>query len=269
MRRIGKKTFLACVMIIVTAGLVQAGTKGRIITNGKVTMYKNNQVVSSYTNQGPIDENALMACSGTCMVKMQGISLSGVDQTRFALKESTDSVNLYLEKGKIYFLVTDTTHRFAFFMPDGYYVRTEGFIAPASTGSSVKGSIQTTDDSTEIAMESGTMIVQTTDGAKTIKPGQALVIAMANPPDKGKTAAKDIDDRGAVMDCAFFDWSCKTPIQQIGIAGAGVGLTVGIGYLTYLDHTDQGTGETGAGPDDDKKPEPKPKPKPPSASPNR
>lgn len=216
-------------VLLVTATLAHSATRGRIMTDGRVQLFKNDRVVSTITGQGPIDENALIVCEGTCLVKMQGISMSGVDQSHFAVKESAGSLDLYIEKGKIYFVVTDMTHQFAFFTPDGYYVKSEGFIAPASTESSVKGSIQVTDTATEIVMDSGSMIVQTEEGTKTIKPGQALVLAMANPPEEDEGN----DPLGGVVPCGIFEMACKTPIQQIGIVGLGAAATAGVGALTF------------------------------------
>ena len=235
---------LILVVLFSTVTLSLGATKGRIMTDGRVNLYKNDQVVSTITDQGPIDENALIACEGNCLVKMQGISLSGIDQSRFAVKNSQGALDLYIEKGKIYFVVTDISHQFAFFTPDGYYVKSEGFIAPASTGSSVKGSIEVTDTATEIAMDSGSMIVQTEEGAKTIKPGQTLVLAMANPPEEDEGN----DPPGGIVPCGIFEIACKSPLQKIGISMLAVGGAFGVGEITFNNTSSSGNGGGSASP---------------------
>ncbi len=220
-------TLFTVLLTSLAVGQALAVTKGRIMTNGKVLMHKNNKVVAAYTNQGPIDENALMECRGNCMVKMQGIALSVVDQTRFALKESQESLNLYVENGKIYFILSDTAHSFAFFTPDGHFIKSEGFIAPASTGSAIKGSIEVTDSATIITMDTGSMLVRNGDTTETIMPGRSLVLAMANP----TAEEEDGDKEGALVPCPMFDWGCKTVVQKGIIIAAGVGAAAGTAII--------------------------------------
>lgn len=242
MKNFNLQFIVCCGLLFISATFVQAATKGRIMTDGKVQLFKNDRLISTYTNQGPLDENALMLCEKNCIVKMQGISLTGVDQTRFAVKDSKGAVDLYIEQGKIYFVIYDVSHQFSFFTPDGSYIQSEGFIAPASTGSSIKGSVEVTDKDTVIAMDSGSMIVQTQDGTRTVKPGQALVLAMANPPEEDEGN----NPRGGVVPCGLFEMACKTPFQQMGIVAAGAGITLGVGTMTYLNTNDndqsQGSG---------------------------
>ena len=213
-------------MALAMAISANAATKGRIMTNGKVTMYKNGQAVTSYSKQGPIDENALMACDGTCMVKLKGVSLIGIDQTRFAVKESADTLDLFVDQGKINFAVSDISQQFAFYAPNGYFVKTEGFIAPASTEKSVKGFMQVNEKTTVIGMESGTMVVMTDKGSQTINPGQSIVLAMAAVPDQENSAGTDPRKGG-------WFWNDMSTSQQVVTVAAGAGMAAGIAYLTF------------------------------------
>lgn len=240
MKFLPRKIFLAGLCFLALAVTANAATKGRIMTNGKITMYKNGQAVSSYNDQGPLDENSLIGCDGTCLVKMQGIVLNAVDQTLFALKEQNNSVNLYVEKGKIYFVISDVAHQFVFYTPDGYYLKTNGFIAPAAAGSSVKGFIRVTDEATVIGMETGTMIVMTNDGTQTIKPGQSLVLAMADVPDDGNPAGNEDDDDDDRKGLILF-WGGMSNYQQIGTVALGIGAAAGVGYLTFGDGSESST----------------------------
>jgi hypothetical protein len=263
------KKFLPAVLIMLFATItsVHATTKGRIMTNGKVTLIKNGQTVSTYTEQGPLDENALISCDGTCMVKLQGISLSAVDQTKFALKDSADSINLFVDSGKIYFVVTDITQHFAFYSPNSYYVRTEGFIAPASTDSAVKGFIVVKDKTTEIGMDTGSMIIQTSDGTQTVNPGQTIVLAMADvPDDENSTEEKDSGDESendAEDKAGGFAWENLSDNPQLTTLVVGVGVVgVGLGAALLWHNTNDADGGEPPPPP----PEP---PSPPPASRNR
>lgn len=191
------------------------------------------------------------------MVKMQGISLRVNDQTMFAVKDSGDTVNLYLEKGKIHFIVTDIAHRFAFYTPDGYVVRTDGFIVPAAAAQNpVKGFIQVAAGATEIGMESGTMVVLTDDGTTAVSPGQSIVLSMADVPDENGREGNS--PRGGIVPV----WGNMSGFQQVGTVAAGMGAAAGVAYLTFWNTSDASPGAPGP---------PGPPPQPPRrrASPNR
>ncbi|MCL7488979.1 MAG: hypothetical protein M8357_12495 [Desulfobulbaceae bacterium] len=228
------KALLTTLLLIFVMGNVHAATKGRIMTDGKVSMYQNGKMVNSFTNQGPIDENSLIACDGNCLVKIKGISLMANDQSRFAVKELAGSTNLYLENGKISFAISDTSKQFSFFTADGYYITSEGFISPASTNNSVKGYMQATDRGTEIGMDQGTMVIQTDEGIREVKSGQAILLAQLPPGQQNNTKNDDDDDDkgAAVPPCPFFDFTCKTPAEIVA-ASVGAGALGFAGYHFY------------------------------------
>ncbi|HER63514.1 MAG TPA: hypothetical protein ENO11_06020 [Desulfobacteraceae bacterium] len=223
------KALLTAFLVIFILSNAHASTKGRIMTDGKVSMYKNGKVVNSFTNQGPVDENSLISCDGSCLVKIKGISLIVTDQSRFAIKDFDNSTSLYVEEGKIHFAVSDVSKQFSFYTPDGYFVKTEGFITPASTDNSVKGFMQVTDTGTKIGMDQGTMIIRTDKGTESVEAGQAIVLAMAEvPPDVPKNR------KAGAAPCEFFAWECKTTAQKVAIGG-GAAAGAGLGVLLYLD----------------------------------
>lgn len=260
----------ALILLLASLTTVHATTKGRIMTNGKVTLIKNGQAVSTYTEQGPVDENALISCEGTCMVKMQSISLSAVDQTKFAIKESAESLNLFVDTGKIYFVVTDVTQRFAFYSPNSYHVRTEGFIAPASTDNAVKGFIEVKDKTTEIGMDTGSMIVQTSEGTQTVNPGQTIVLTMVDVPDEENGSKEKGSGEGSDTDsdeAGGFAWANLSDNPQLTTLVVGVGLVGGValGSAVLWNHTNDADGVEPPSPP----PPPEPPPSRPPASPNR
>lgn len=239
-----------------------AGTKGRIIPDGTVSLQKNG-TVATFNEQTALDENALIACDGNCMVKLQGVSLVALNQSKFAVKESSDLLNLYVEKGRVNFVVSDASQIFAFYTPDRRFVKTEGFIAPAATDNSVKGFINTTDKSVEIGMERGSMIVQTDEGSQTVNAGQSILLAQAEVPSNNNTPPpakkeEDDDDRKG----GFLWWSSLGATEQVGVVVVGVA-AVGAGAYVASEIINDDAPTTNVAP-----PLPEPPPQQP-ASPNR
>lgn len=229
------KTLVTAILITLMATPLYAATKGRIMTNGIVSMYKNGKIIRSFKEEGPIDENALIACKGTCLIKLKGVSLVAVDRTRFAVQDSDGILHLYLESGQINFAIADINRQFAFYTSNGYFVKSEGFIAPAAYDNAVKGYIRTTDRHTEIGMDKGAMIAQTDQGTQTIDSGQAILLAIAEVP---RAKEDDDDDKAAWAPCPFFSWECKTAAQKISIVGTGGMAALGVGLLVYHDQVD-------------------------------
>lgn len=193
-----RSTVVISAMLLMVPGVL-AGTKGRIIPDKSVSLEKNG-TVSKFNEQTVIDENALMACDGNCMVKLRGVSLVAVNQSKFAVKENSEMLNLYVEQGRVSFVLADTAQTFAFYTPDHHHIITEGFIAPASANPSIEGFMNVTDKAVEIGMERGSMIVQTAEGSQTINAGQSMMLAQADVPSNpaaGANAASGVGGAGA------------------------------------------------------------------------
>ncbi|MDW7773068.1 MAG: hypothetical protein SCH71_09285 [Desulfobulbaceae bacterium] len=216
--------------ILIIASSAGAATKGHIIPEGSVSLQKNG-VVAKYNGQTVLDENALIACDGSCMVKMQGISLIAPGGTKFAVKESSGLINLYVGQGQVNFVIADPAQAFAFYTPDGRYVETEGFIVPASTDKSIKGFINVNETSMEIGMEKGSMIVRTDAGSRTVQPGQAIQLAQANVPSSVPTEKAASPKSGAF-------WSSLGKPEQIGIITVGAAAGIWAASETIFDSND-------------------------------
>ena len=221
------KHFLVRSAVVASAVLIMfsngiAGTKGRIIPEGSVSLQKNG-TVAKFNEQTVLDENALIACDGNCMVKLQGVSLVALNQSKFAVKESSETLNLYVEKGRVNFVVSDASQTFAFYTPDHRFLKSEGFIAPASTDNSVKGFINTTDKAVEIGMERGSMIVQTDAGSQTVNAGQSILLAQAEvPSNSSSNDATSSNPAPAITEVNSLSWSSLGTAGQIGVVAVGV-----------------------------------------------
>jgi hypothetical protein len=165
-----------------TAG---AATKGRIIPTDTVTFHKDGQVIAKFTEQAPINDSAMITCNKACSVRLDGMSLNVSGETTFAVRQDGESLNLYVKEGLAIFSVSNVTQQVSFYTPDGRYVKTEGFIAPASTTSAVKGYMNVTDTQAQIGIEQGGMILATADGVQTIDPGYTYTIDLNALPATG------------------------------------------------------------------------------------
>lgn len=210
---------------VMMAGVTTAGaaTEGRIIPTGRVSLEKNGSVIANLTSQAPIDENALIICHGTCMVKLRGVSLVAKDKTEFAVKQIGDIMNIYVKQGKINFIITDTSRQFAFYVPDGRYIRTDGFVVPASTDNAVKGYIDVTGKATSIGMDKGGMVVQTTNGRQMISQGHAIQLAMAEVPASAPAAGAALPAKGSLAG-VFSHATLGTVVAGVAAAGWSAGL---------------------------------------------
>ncbi len=176
------KPYKMSVLLVATAmlasvGMANAAGNGRIIPEGSVTFMKNGEPVAKYNGQAPLDESAMITCDGKCLVKLTGISLVATDKAVFAVRQNDGVVGLYLKSGQVDFSVLDVTSQMAFYTPDGRYVMSEGFIAPASSTSSVEGYMGVDDTAAEIGVRQGSMVLATAEGFQTIDPGYAYKVA--------------------------------------------------------------------------------------------
>ncbi len=160
----------------VTTTTAGAATKGRIIPTDTVIFHKDGKVISKFTDQAPINDSVLITCNKACSVRLDGMSLNVAGETTFAIRQDGESMNLYVKEGLATFSVSNVTQQVAFYTPDGRYVKTEGFIAPASTENAVKGYMNVSSTQAQIGINQGGMILETADGIQTIDPGYTYTV---------------------------------------------------------------------------------------------
>ena len=226
-------TLLIAAAMMAGVSTAGAATEGRIIPTNRVSLEKNGSVIANLTSQAPVDENALIICHGTCMVKLRGVSLVAMDKTEFAVKQIGNFMNIYVKQGKVNFIITDTSRQFAFYVPDGRYIKTEGFVIPASTDNAVKGYIDVTGKATAIGMDRGGMVVQTMNGRQMISQGHAIQLAMAEVPAAAPTqGAAGAGSTGAASLAGVFSHA------TLGTVVAGVATAAwGAGLLTTINNS--------------------------------
>jgi hypothetical protein len=173
----------------VATTMAGAATKGRIIPTDNVTFHKDGKVIAKFTEQAPINDSAMITCNKACSVRLDGMSLNVSGETTFAVRQDGESLNLYVKEGLATFSVSNVTQQVSFYTPDGRYVKTEGFIAPASTTSAVKGYMNVTDTQAQMGIKQGGMILETADGIQTIDPGYTYTVDLNELPATGAIGA--------------------------------------------------------------------------------
>lgn len=213
MTKSGLKRLVATAAIFtmtVATSTAGAATKGRVIPTDTVTFHKDGKVIAKFTDQAPINDSALMTCNEACSVRLDGMSLNVSGETTFAVRQDGESLNLYVKEGLATFSVSNVTQQVSFYTPDGRYVKTEGFIAPASATTAVKGYMNVTDTQAQIGVKQGGMILATADGVQTIDSGYTYTVDL-----------NELPATGAIGDSGGKNW----------LLISGVGL--GVGLLTW------------------------------------
>ena len=170
-----------------------SGTVGQ----GNISVYKGGQLADKLTGRNPIEDESLLVCDGTCMIKAQGISLIGSNGAKLAVKNDQNLFNLLVDEGRVDFIITDSISKVAFYTPKGQYTVAD-IMFNADTTNSVRGYMQVADDGTaEIGVDEGRMIFSTADGAKTVDSNNKILLAMADVPAEGAAGAGAAGAAGA------------------------------------------------------------------------
>jgi hypothetical protein len=173
---------------------------GGSIGLGDISVYKNGQVVSELSGQNPLEDGSLLVCKSKCMIKSEGISLIGADSVKMAVTNEQDVFKLYVQEGKVDYIINTNVRKISFFTPQGTYTLAEA-IFNAGSQSVVKGSVVVdSDGKTEIAVTEGRLVFTTSDGLKTVDANNKIVLAMLPPApadDAGGAAETGAADTGA------------------------------------------------------------------------
>jgi hypothetical protein len=196
-----KKIAVAALAMLMGVGTTTMGFASGSIGSGNMSVFDGGQLVDKLSGQNPITEGSLLACDGKCMVKSEGISLVAADQAKFAIRNEDSVFNLYVQSGKVDYVINDNSRKIAFHTPEGTYTVAD-VIFNASSASVVKGFVEVTAaGNTEIVVTEGRLIFATGEGMKTVDANNKIVLAVL--PVAGAGAA--------------------------GAAGAGAGVVAGIG----------------------------------------
>jgi hypothetical protein len=162
-----------------------SGTVGQ----GNISVYKGGQLADKLTGSNPIEDESLLVCDGTCMIKARGISLIGSSGTKLAVKNDQNLFNLLVDEGRVDFVITDSISKVAFYTPKGQYTVAD-IMFNASTANTVRGYMEVAADGTaEVGVNEGRMVFSTADGTKTVDSNNKILLAMADVPAEGAAGA--------------------------------------------------------------------------------
>ena len=153
---------------------------GRLIPDGKVSLYKGNQKIGEYRSEAPLPNDTLLSVQGQCGVKLNNVYLVVTDKSLFSIKTEPYSRILTLEHGTAYFALASNALTF---QTPYQVINTNKIILNASSDSGLlKGYISVENNTTKIGvLEGGSMLLTVNDGNPImVKSGQELLLAQAD-----------------------------------------------------------------------------------------
>jgi len=227
LKRVGG--LLVVFLFLVSLSLEAFAASGGIL-QGNYSVYKDGKIVNKLAGKNPLVEDSLLVCNGKCVVNSNGISLVAAENAIFAVKDQGNRFNLLVKQGRVDFTLLNTSHKIAFFTPDGSYTVGNGLVK-ASSGSSLRGYMQVINGKAEVGLYEGSMVFATAEGPQTVNANEKIILAMAEIPENGGGAPEPSKEVGASF------WSQhKIPIIATGVVAVGTGVGVGVAVSGDDDH---------------------------------
>lgn len=165
---------LAIAMTHTTTGLALAD---RVTIQGDVAVHNTGTLVETLKGNNPMAEGALHEFISPGTVKSDGITLTGAEETKLAVRNEPDKFNLCIDKGAVDFVFPEPGKDVGFYLPDNTF--TSGKLNAGS--GNVTGTLTITEKGqAEILVKEGEMAFSTAEGEKVVKGGQKIVIELSN-----------------------------------------------------------------------------------------
>lgn len=167
-------TLLAVLAITTQAMTAFAGFPPRMIPQGTVELLDSGVVLDKEITAPP---GMLMKCRGGCIIEAQGVQLVGSDQTVFGIHEKHGNITVVIQKGSIDFTLHAGAKPLEIITPfKTLHVDPATMTAPPQA--TLRGRISVDQEEVTLAMEDGSVDVQTADTAETVvAPGKPAVVA--------------------------------------------------------------------------------------------
>jgi hypothetical protein len=206
---------------------------GRLIPDGKVSLYKGNQKIGEYRSEAPFPNDTLLSVQGQCGVKLDNVYLVATDKSLFSIRAERHSRILTLERGTAYFALA--SNDLAFQTPN-QVVNTNKIILDASSDHGLlKGYISVENGTTKIGvLEGGSMSLTVNDGNPImVKSGQELLLAQADLFDiPEEEATPDTTTEPATEAATETAAGAETAATAGAVAGVSTNtLLIGLGVL--------------------------------------
>jgi hypothetical protein len=216
-------TILLFASTVFSAGL----PAGRLIPNGKVSLFNGTQKVGEYHSEAPLPDNALLSVQGECGVKLNGAYLVATDNSLFSIKAETSPRILAIEHGTVYFAIADKS--LSFQTPHKMVTTNDIILSASSDNGLLKGYISVADGTAKIGvLDGGAMVLSVDDGKPImIKSGQELLLTQADlfdlPEEGGEEAAAEAGAGAETGAAAGAVGGVSTQTALIGLGVLAVG----------------------------------------------
>jgi len=176
------------------------------------------------------------------MIKSGGVSILAEDQAELAIANHDQTLNLFVRRGHVEFTISSSAKKIIFHTPEGAYSVAD-VIFNASSDPVVRGYMQVDDSGARVAVREGRMIFATADGAKSVKAGEQIVLAMSDVEKKAAASPVQADEKKKKKRAA--GWWTGSSSQ---IAGGVVIATAAVGGTVYAITRENGSNNHRASP---------------------
>jgi hypothetical protein len=160
-----KITAAFVILVFASTGFSSGFTAGRILPNGKVTLFHDSREIGEFSSEAPLPEDTLLAVQGECGVKLQHLYLLALDQSLFSVSTNESSRMLTVQKGTVYFALSSMPRTLVFQTPAGTITTNEVRLNASSTNRLLKGYVYVEDGITRVGvLEGGSMLLTAADG---------------------------------------------------------------------------------------------------------
>jgi hypothetical protein len=205
------------VAVFAFVGTAQAYEVARVMTSGKINVYRNGQLTQVLQANAPLPDGALLKPERDCVVRLENLYMVARDGSEFGVHNESRPVQLAVNKGTVYFAVNQSSGQMVFHTPAGS-VTTQQFRIQAAVEGTLKGFVTVSEQTATLGViEGGAMMVSTPDGEQLISSGNQITLAQADitgqgsgEVDKAAPATKSADKAAA---------SRKIPTETLVNAG--------------------------------------------------
>jgi hypothetical protein len=204
---------------------------GRIIPNGKVTLYQGNQKIAEFSNEALLPEDTFLSVNGECGVKMSNLYLVAIDKSLFSVTTKDNSCKLTVENGTVYFALSSMPRTLVFQTPEGMITTHEVMLKASADAGVLKGYVSVAGGVTKVGvLQGGSMLVSVGDSETVrVNANKELRLAQAG-------VLKNKGAKGTVGEAAA--GSLSTTTTNIAIIAANLGIIAGVSAAANDDHDD-------------------------------
>jgi hypothetical protein len=227
------------ILVFTSTGFSAGLPSGRILPDGKVTLFQGSQKVGEYSSEAPLPEDTLLSVQGKCGVKLSHLYLVAEDQSLFSITTNNNSRTLFIQKGIVYFALSSMPYTLVFQTPYGVITTNDVMLKASSANRLLKGYIYVEEGIARMGVfEGGSMLVSVVDNKpQVVAAGHELRLAQADifkeeGKSEGKAAEKGEQGKtgktGRTRAAGRMSTTAKVTLGVVGL-GALIGLAAGAG----------------------------------------